>query len=161
MMRKIEEKRAARARTKDATYIYSDDNNFWWIKHVQDDLYHLKHNHQQPHEFPYREKEIKHCYKHWLFESCRLNTGHYIFINIEGEDSPYGEITALKHSNDGWHGKFTGECEETEYKMSKGWVNKLFRDHFQTSCIGNNNTWLRVPPGNPRQTMQTNTPVLH
>jgi len=124
----------------------------------------LKHHFCQPHEFPYRQSEIKDCYEEWLFESCRLNTGRYIFINQEGEDSPYGEITALKHSDDGWHGKFGGEREQREYRMSKGWVNKIFGDYFQTNCIGNHDTWLRVPPGNPKQyksTMQSDVPVLH
>jgi len=32
-----------------------------------------------------------------------------MFVNQEGEDPPYGEITAIKNSNDGWHGKFGGE----------------------------------------------------
>ena len=165
ILKNIAERKTARVLARGGTVINSDDDHFRWIKHVRDDLYHLKHNNEHPgYEFPYQYFEIRHCYEAWLFQSCQLNTGRFIFINIEGENKPYGEIVAVKHSKDGWHGEFTAEHNKLRYKMSEGWIDKLFGDHFKNTCIRKQNAWIKVPPGNPKQdglTMQTSTPVLH
>jgi len=87
-----------------------------------------------------------------------------MFVNQEGEDPPYGEITAIKNLNDGWHGKFGGEHQQRQYRMSQSWVNLIFGDHSQANCIRNCNTWFKVPLGNPKHdgsTMQSNVPVIH
>jgi len=142
----------------------SDDDNICWIKHVTDDLYNMKHHHNQKQEFPYHQSELIDYYKICQLESSQLNTGQYMFINQEGEDSPYGDITAIKNSNDGCHGKFGREHQQRQYRMSQSWVNLIFGDHAQANCIRNCNTWFKVPPQNPKldpSTMQSNVPTLH
>jgi len=87
-----------------------------------------------------------------------------MFIDQEGEDSPYGEITAIKSSNNGWHGKFGGENQQRQYRMSQSWVNLIFRDNAQANLIRKRNTWFKVLPGNPKlnpSTIQSNVPILH
>jgi len=124
----------------------------------------MKHHYKQTQEFPYHESKLRDHYETWLLESSQLNTGQYMFVNQEGEDSPYREITAIKNSNDGWHGKFGGENQQRQYRMSQSWVDIIFDDYAQANFIRKHDTWFKVPPGNPKlnpSTIQSNVPILH
>ena len=124
----------------------------------------MKHNQDQTQAFPYRQSELTDHYETWLLESARLNTGRYMFVDQEGEDSPYGQITAIKNSNDGWHGKFGGQKQQRQYRMSQSWVDLIFGDDAQANIIRKRDTWFKVPPGNPKlnaSTVQSNVPILH
>ena len=63
------DKKVARG-AKAATCVSSDDDNLRWIKHLADDVYVMKHNHDQTQEFPYRQSELTDHYETWLLESA-------------------------------------------------------------------------------------------
>jgi len=58
----VVDKKVARG-AKAATCILSDDDNLRWIKHLADDLYVMKHHHDQTQEFPYRQTKLTDHYE--------------------------------------------------------------------------------------------------